>query len=177
MWRMICDVFDLLPLSAVVDHAIFCVHGGLSPNTDQDETEMWSWDRWSTAAFQPRTLNDIRAIDRQMELPNDGPFSDLMWSDPDEVDQKWQVSTSHGRGGWGLFMTPPFADFPVWRAFSGPIVRGKRPGQVNTRGAGFVFGKEATKEFLHMNRLQLVCRSHQIAQEGYNTVRCCLCCL
>ena len=31
-WKMITDVFDYLPLSAVVEGQIFGTHGGLSPS-------------------------------------------------------------------------------------------------------------------------------------------------
>ena len=70
VWKYYTDLFDLLPLTAVVENKIFCLHGGLSPNLD--------------------TLEQIRQIDRQVEVPHEGPMCDLLWSDPDE------------RHGWGI---------------------------------------------------------------------------
>jgi len=34
VWRYVTDLFDHLPLAAVVEDKLFCVHGGLSPRID-----------------------------------------------------------------------------------------------------------------------------------------------
>jgi len=39
--------------------------------------------------------------------------------------------------------------------------------QISPRGAGWLFGSKATAEFSHLNKLELVCRAHQLVQEGY----------
>ena len=31
VWKMFTDVFTYLPLSAVIEGEVFCLHGGLSP--------------------------------------------------------------------------------------------------------------------------------------------------
>lgn len=59
VWNYFTDLFDYLPLAAVVDNQVFCVHGGLSPSID--------------------TLDDIRALDRIQEIPVEGPMCDLLW--------------------------------------------------------------------------------------------------
>lgn len=78
-WRYCCKVFDLLTVAAVIDGSILCVHGGLSPDI--------------------RTLDQVRTIDRNMEIPHKGAFCDLVWSDPEDVDT-WAISP---RGAGWLF--------------------------------------------------------------------------
>lgn len=37
---------------------------------------------------------------------------------------------------------------------------------VSPRGAGWLFGSRVTEEFNHINKIELVCRAHQLVQEG-----------
>jgi len=34
VWKVFTELFDYLPLTAVVENQIFCLHGGLSPSID-----------------------------------------------------------------------------------------------------------------------------------------------
>jgi len=106
-WKYCTQVFDYLTLAALVDGKVLGVHGGLSPDI--------------------RTLDQIRTIPRNQEIPHEGAFCDLMWSDPEEI-ETWQVSP---------------------------------------RGAGWLFGSKVTDEFCRVNGLELICRAHQLVQEGY----------
>lgn len=108
VWRMCNEVFDLLPIGAVVSNKIFCIHGGLSPEI--------------------KLIEQIPLIERQDELPSSGPLADLTWSDPDENIEEWNV---------------------------------------NSRGAGWLFGKQPTHEFCYNNKLDLICRAHQLAMKGF----------
>ncbi|KAF7357796.1 Serine/threonine-protein phosphatase [Mycena venus] len=107
VWKACCNVFDFLNIAAIIDGTTLCVHGGLSPDI--------------------RTLDQIRVLSRAQEIPHEGAFCDLMWSDPDEVDN-WAVSP---------------------------------------RGAGWLFGGSVTREFNHVNDLNLIARAHQLVNEGY----------
>lgn len=64
VWKYFTDLFDYLPLTALIENQIFCLHGGLSPSID--------------------TLDNIRSLDRVQEVPHEGPMCDLLWSDPDD---------------------------------------------------------------------------------------------
>lgn len=64
VWKMFTDLFDFLPLTALIEDQIFCLHGGLSPSID--------------------SLDQIRSLDRIQEVPHEGPMCDLLWSDPDD---------------------------------------------------------------------------------------------
>ncbi|OEH76486.1 serine threonine protein [Cyclospora cayetanensis] len=77
VWRFCCEVFDYLALSATIDGAIHCVHGGLSPDL--------------------HLLDQLRLIHRVREIPTEGAFGDLVWSDPAEVSD-WQ--TNPRGAGW-----------------------------------------------------------------------------
>lgn len=79
VWKSCCQVFDFLALAAIIDGEVLCVHGGLSPEI--------------------RTLDQIRVVARAQEIPHEGAFCDLVWSDPEEVDT-WAVSP---RGAGWLF--------------------------------------------------------------------------
>lgn len=70
VWRYCCEVFDYLALGAIVGGAVFCIHGGLSPDID--------------------TVDQIRVIDRKQEVPHEGGMCDLLWLDPEDV-QGWAI--------------------------------------------------------------------------------------
>ena len=107
LWRMCNEVFDLLPIGAVIANKIFCIHGGLSPEI--------------------KLIEQVPLLERQDELPSSGPLADLTWSDPEEIQ------------GWA----------------------------VNQRGAGWLFGTQPTQEFCQNNKIDLICRAHQLAMSGY----------
>ncbi|KAJ8614072.1 hypothetical protein CTAYLR_005852 [Chrysophaeum taylorii] len=65
-YHEICRVFEALPLAARVRGAdygsVLCCHGGLGPNFE--------------------TVEDIQALDRFVEPPDDGALCDVLWADP-----------------------------------------------------------------------------------------------
>lgn len=84
VWKACCQVFDFMTLGAIIDGKVLCVHGGLSPEI--------------------RTLDQVRVVARAQEIPHEGAFCDLVWSDPDDV-ETWAVSP-RGAGGNLIFLFP-----------------------------------------------------------------------
>jgi serine/threonine-protein phosphatase PP1 catalytic subunit len=72
IWKMFCDVFNCLPIAAIIDSKIFCVHGGISPALT--------------------SLDQIRKIARPTEVPEEGLLCDLLWSDPDPDTIDWDIN-------------------------------------------------------------------------------------
>ena len=60
-----------LPISAIVNNKILCLHGGLSPDI--------------------QTIDEIRKLDRKKDIPSSGAMCDLLWSDPEDR-SGWGVS-------------------------------------------------------------------------------------
>lgn len=89
VWKYCCDLFDYFPIAALVDGRVFCIHGGLSPML--------------------RTLDQIRRLERCVEIPHDGPLCDLMWSDPEDLENEtWSFGP---RGAGYLFGRRVVAEF------------------------------------------------------------------
>ncbi|OHT15415.1 Ser/Thr protein phosphatase [Tritrichomonas foetus] len=87
IWMMCNDMFDLLPMAAVIDNSVFSIHGGLSPSIP--------------------LIEKISTYDRNDELPAVGPLCDLCWSDPDTV-KEWKVNQ---RGAGYLFGERQVSEF------------------------------------------------------------------
>ena len=86
-WKLCNEIFDLLPMAALIEEKVFCDHGGLSP--------------------QVKLVDQVALFERRAEIPGDGPVSDLCWSDPDQI-EGWGVNQ---RGAGYLFGTRPTTEF------------------------------------------------------------------
>ena len=64
IWRSFTDLFNWLPVAAIIDEKILCMHGGLSPEL--------------------KNLQNITDISRPTDIPDTGLLCDLLWSDPDK---------------------------------------------------------------------------------------------
>ena len=108
LWKTFTDSFNCLPVAAILDDKIICMHGGLGPDLE--------------------TVDKIRNIIRPTDVPERGLLCDLLWSDPDD--------SSNGFGS-------------------------------NERGVSVVFNGKIVQTFLKNNDLDLICRAHQVVEEGY----------
>jgi len=108
LWKQFCDVFNWLPVSALIDEKVICMHGGLSPDL--------------------QNLDQIRKLSRPIDVPDSGLVCDLLWADPDK-------------------------DFQGWAE--------------NDRGVSYIFGTDVVANFLKKHNLDLVCRAHQVVEDGY----------
>ncbi|EIW64636.1 phospho protein phosphatase PPZ [Trametes versicolor FP-101664 SS1] len=69
-WKTFIDVFNCLPIAAIVASKIFCVHGGLSPSL--------------------HSMDEIKRIQRPTDVPDYGLLNDLLWSDPSDTAVDWE---------------------------------------------------------------------------------------
>jgi len=108
LWKVFTDCFNCLPIAAIIDEKIFCMHGGLSPDL--------------------KTMEQIRRVVRPTDIPDTGLLCDLLWADPDKDIQGWAE---------------------------------------NDRGVSFTFGHDIVDQFLKRHDLDLICRAHQVVEDGY----------
>ena len=73
VFNKINEVLCILPLCAIINEKIFCVHGGISPHL--------------------KKVEDINKINRFTKIPDGGLLCDLMWSDPNNSTDTWGVNS------------------------------------------------------------------------------------
>jgi serine/threonine-protein phosphatase PP1 catalytic subunit len=64
LWKSFTDLFNCLPVAALIDDKILCMHGGLSPDL--------------------KNIQNIQDISKPTDIPDQGLLCDLLWSDPDK---------------------------------------------------------------------------------------------
>eukprot|EP00754_Rhynchopus_humris_P021514 Rhum_TRINITY_DN14748_c4_g2::Rhum_TRINITY_DN14748_c4_g2_i1::g.114616::m.114616 len=101
MYELMLEVFDCMPLVAVVNDQVFVVHGGIPRYADA-------------------TIEEINLVDRYQEIPtapasrSEQIFMDIMWSDPDPDPfepgmSPWEHNTLRDAGcKWRLPLTRGF---------------------------------------------------------------------
>ena len=72
LWKIFTDCFNCLPVAALIDEKILCMHGGLSPDL--------------------HNLDQIRNLQRPTDVPETGLLCDLLWSDPSEDVKGWGMN-------------------------------------------------------------------------------------
>ncbi|KAL4352025.1 hypothetical protein GQ457_06G023700 [Hibiscus cannabinus] len=108
LWKLFTNSFNNLPVAALIDEKVLCMHGGLSPDLEN--------------------LDQIKEIERPTEVPDGGLLCDLLWSDPNPNVEGWADSD---------------------------------------RGISCTFGADVVTNFLEKNDLDLICRGHQVVEDGY----------
>lgn len=88
LWRRISEVFKYLPIAAIIEDKIFCIHGGISPDL--------------------HTLDDIRNLKRPQEIPEEGLLCDLLWSDPSPDAETWEENERGTSYCFGVELTEQF---------------------------------------------------------------------
>ena len=69
LWKSFTELFNYLPVAAIIDDKILCMHGGLSPEL--------------------KNIQNIQEISRPTDIPDTGLLCDLLWSDPDKEAQEY----------------------------------------------------------------------------------------
>ena len=108
-FKKITNLFNIMPISALINENILCMHGGLSKDL--------------------QNIEQINKILRPTEIPDEGILCDLLWSDPNELLEE---------------------DFGN-----------------NERNISITFSKNYVKNFVEKNNLDLICRAHQVVEEGF----------
>jgi len=130
LFDVFMEMFDCLPLCALVSGGAYgdciCMHGGIGPEI--------------------RHVEDIDLINRFREIPQQGPFCDIEWSDPiEEYDPENDQFGDLTLDEWDEIEFVPNV----------------------IRHSSVQYGMKAVAEFLNENDLVCIVRGHQVEEDGY----------
>ncbi|PPQ78626.1 hypothetical protein CVT25_010590 [Psilocybe cyanescens] len=142
LWKTFTDCFNCLPIAAIIDEKIFTMHGGLSPDL--------------------QSMEQIRRVMRPTDVPDTG--EPLSLSDEFMMDGYLSIYpianpslTTIPRALSGLLCdllwSDPDKDITGWSE--------------NDRGVSFTFGPDVVSRFLQKHDMDLICRAHQVVEDGY----------
>ena len=69
LWQQFVSAFNYMPLVALINEKIMCMHGGISPSME--------------------SFKNIDNLARPLEIPSEGLVADLLWNDPDDETKEW----------------------------------------------------------------------------------------
>lgn len=114
-WVKFCDSFRYLPLAAIVNDKIFCIHGGISPEL--------------------KSIDQIAAFKRPLDIPDDGLLANILWSDPNGLIDNWGPNERGTTVCWGPVAAKKFMNETGMTT----IIRGH---QLAMNGYDFPFGAD-----------------------------------
>lgn len=88
VWVAFVRVFNCMPIAAVVDEKIFCVHGGLSPEL--------------------KSVEQIKNIKRPTDIPDSGLICDLLWGIYDKTIECWDTNSAGVSYNFGRVIVSKF---------------------------------------------------------------------
>ncbi|KAI6202901.1 hypothetical protein M3Y94_00494400 [Aphelenchoides besseyi] len=117
IWQKFIEVFNWLPLAALINKSILCMHGGISPHL--------------------RSLSDIDKIKRPSIIPPYGLMCDLVWADPEEKLPGWSMNSR----GISLAFSDDILETLCERLSIDLIVRGHQLKREMGKNGYYFFGK------------------------------------
>ncbi len=72
LWKAFVDCFNCMPVAAIIEDRILCMHGGLSPELT--------------------SIEQINSVVRPTDIPDTGLLCDLLWADPEASVKMWGES-------------------------------------------------------------------------------------
>ena len=189
-------LFDQMPICAILNDKIFCVHAGISPRIN-DRASLYSIEKPTTIIPKPSPLTFSDAISQRSDSPptlpssNSPPGFTINLSAHSSSDSLNDSSASIDKSDDNSNLNDPpndtFSSEHIKEYFDlqcqrnhwslSPVVidllwsdpvKSLTGFSFSHRGAGFLFGEDALEDFLIKINCALVIRSHEFCPNGYN---------